>query len=416
MRQIEANRRNATLSTGPRSEEGKAVSSRNAVTHSMTARQVGFESDREKVDERLERWRAELRPVGTLQEWMAGRVVTDGVRVERCEAEEDALRQRRAARADSTEVWGGDRRAEVEALAEGLARRPAVVAAKLAQTLHGCDWMLARWRLLKETVGGSEGGAAARPLDEEQRGLAFDLLGLRPEQRQGRTALDPDPPAGGAAEPGPNPGEVAAHQAMLIAGEIDRLEGLQDAALREEDEISREHARGGVGPVDAELRLVNRYRAMAMREMRLAWAELKRMQDEAAKAAKVPPHVDVLGIGAAGRERERRDRERLQVTEAAPREVPGDACEERGAALAATAATPCPGPEAAAGAGSTSRPVPPAVPAIAAPVIETILSSLRATMPVADPDADPVLLPPHPGRRARHERRAAKSAHRGLAR
>lgn len=35
--QIEANRRNARKSTGPRNAEGKAVSSRNAVKHGMTA-------------------------------------------------------------------------------------------------------------------------------------------------------------------------------------------------------------------------------------------------------------------------------------------------------------------------------------------------------------------------------------------
>jgi len=36
---IEANRQNATLSTGPTSPQGKAISSRNAISHGLTARQ-----------------------------------------------------------------------------------------------------------------------------------------------------------------------------------------------------------------------------------------------------------------------------------------------------------------------------------------------------------------------------------------
>src|SRR4051794_13029358 len=203
IRQVLADLRDATLGSGPRPEEVQAVFSRTTVIHGMAAREVPFRTDRDKVAERHQRWRAELRPVGELQEWLALRVVTAGVRVEHCEAQEDALRQSRAARADSPEVWEVDRRAEIEALADRLARRPAIVAAKLAQSLYGCQWLLIRWRLLREAVGGGEG--AMQPLDEERRGLAFDLLGLRPEQRQGRTALDP--PAGEDTEPGP--GEVA---------------------------------------------------------------------------------------------------------------------------------------------------------------------------------------------------------------
>jgi len=39
-RQIEANRTNALKSTGPRSEAGRAISSRNALAHGLTSRQV----------------------------------------------------------------------------------------------------------------------------------------------------------------------------------------------------------------------------------------------------------------------------------------------------------------------------------------------------------------------------------------
>ncbi|MBL8564821.1 MAG: hypothetical protein JNM89_03795 [Hyphomicrobiaceae bacterium] len=42
-RQIRANRANANKSTGPKTIDGKAVSSRNSVTHGLTARQVVME-------------------------------------------------------------------------------------------------------------------------------------------------------------------------------------------------------------------------------------------------------------------------------------------------------------------------------------------------------------------------------------
>ena len=51
-KQIEANRKNATLSTGPRSEPGKDVSRQNALIHGLTAMQVVIEGeDGEHIEE-----------------------------------------------------------------------------------------------------------------------------------------------------------------------------------------------------------------------------------------------------------------------------------------------------------------------------------------------------------------------------
>src|SRR5258708_4066291 len=146
LKQILANRRNGAKSTGPRTEGGKTISSMNAVDHGMTAEETPFEADQEKVAERYERWRADLKPVGEVQEWLARRVVTAGVRLERCEDHEDALRYDRATRVDG--LWEVDRRAAIEALADQLSRRPALIAAKLCQSLYGCEWLLVRWRIL----------------------------------------------------------------------------------------------------------------------------------------------------------------------------------------------------------------------------------------------------------------------------
>jgi hypothetical protein len=136
-RQILANRRNSTLSTGPSSEIGKAASSKNALKHSMTSQKVLFDTDLEKVETRYPEWCADLKPVGKVQEWLTRRMVMAAVRMETCENHEGSQRRNRAARVDG--LWEVDRRAEIEVLADRLPRRPAVVAAKLCQSLYGCE-------------------------------------------------------------------------------------------------------------------------------------------------------------------------------------------------------------------------------------------------------------------------------------
>ena len=52
-RQIAANRLNAQASPGPRTAEGKAASSRNALTHGLTARTLLLEGEDPQEDRRL---------------------------------------------------------------------------------------------------------------------------------------------------------------------------------------------------------------------------------------------------------------------------------------------------------------------------------------------------------------------------
>src|SRR5262249_50505137 len=66
-RQIAANRRNALKSTGPRTPEGKARSSRNAVKHGAYARSLPLTpEDRAAIRAALAAYRAELRTAGPL--------------------------------------------------------------------------------------------------------------------------------------------------------------------------------------------------------------------------------------------------------------------------------------------------------------------------------------------------------------
>jgi len=66
---IETNRANAQLSTGPRTEAGKAASSQNARKHGLTAKQLAIQpEDQEEFDELLAFYQAEVNPQGPIQQ------------------------------------------------------------------------------------------------------------------------------------------------------------------------------------------------------------------------------------------------------------------------------------------------------------------------------------------------------------
>ena len=102
----ESNRRNAQRSTGPRTKQGKAVSSKNAVRHGLLSRHVALPD--EDLDA-LNRFRTELveqlDPQGPLEELLAERVMGNAWRLRRvCRLESAVLAHRTAdARAGQTE-------------------------------------------------------------------------------------------------------------------------------------------------------------------------------------------------------------------------------------------------------------------------------------------------------------------------
>jgi hypothetical protein len=75
--QILANRKNAQKSTGPRTEEGKAVAAQNAVKHGLLARgDVIKTEDQGEFDRMREKVLGELDPVGPVETPLAERIVS----------------------------------------------------------------------------------------------------------------------------------------------------------------------------------------------------------------------------------------------------------------------------------------------------------------------------------------------------
>ena len=83
-KQRKANRENARKSTGPRTPEGKAVTRLNAVKHGLLSQEVLLpEEDAAALRELGERVRAELQPVGQLENMLVEQIIVGFWRLHR---------------------------------------------------------------------------------------------------------------------------------------------------------------------------------------------------------------------------------------------------------------------------------------------------------------------------------------------
>jgi hypothetical protein len=90
--QLEANRANALLSTGPKTEEGKKRSSMNALRHGITGQVTTMtDEDRAAHDKLSSALMKDLAPVGAMEVQLAQRIATDSWRLNRISAVEDNL-------------------------------------------------------------------------------------------------------------------------------------------------------------------------------------------------------------------------------------------------------------------------------------------------------------------------------------
>ena len=93
--QIEANRRNAQLSTGPRSAEGKARVALNAVRHGLSGKQMVLPGeDPAEFDQFREAFFNDLNQQGALEQMLVEKLVADAWRLRRVPAMEVTLYKR----------------------------------------------------------------------------------------------------------------------------------------------------------------------------------------------------------------------------------------------------------------------------------------------------------------------------------
>jgi hypothetical protein len=143
-------------------------------------------------------------------------------------------------------------------LARSLSKDPGATCEALRRTLHGCEWMIARWALLAHAAETQAEGWSV-----EQTRLAFDLLGTPAVFREGKrpgVMLDDE---GQVIDTGENPAEVARRQITLLKHQRDVVSDL--------DEVERSLAAVDLtNEGDAELRRLRRYETSL--HTRLRWA------------------------------------------------------------------------------------------------------------------------------------------------
>jgi hypothetical protein len=251
LRQIEANRKNSLKSTGPLTDEGKEQSRRNALKHGLTGAGVVLPEDvEEAVEERYEQWAQEFGPATPYQRFLVEQISVNSVRLQQCTRQEIYERGQISLRASF--CWDDDRKLLAEQLAQGLAKRPALVAKQLERTVQGCDWLLGRWEALgRSLVRNGEWSAA-------EESLALDLLGTAAELRDDADRLSGDRDA------------LVRHEMARLVERKERLIPL-DAREREQTFLGK-----SVEP-DARLVKTRRYEAQIRRALSWSMAQYFRV-------------------------------------------------------------------------------------------------------------------------------------------
>ena len=82
-KKLEANRRNALKSTGPKTKEGKHFASQNALKHGLNAKQLVIGENLKEFEEYRDQMIAALKPKGILEEQIVFKIIDVGFRLRR---------------------------------------------------------------------------------------------------------------------------------------------------------------------------------------------------------------------------------------------------------------------------------------------------------------------------------------------
>ena len=83
IKQINANRKNALLSKGPKTDLGKLNSSKNSLKHGLTAKQLVIGENLKEFEQYRDQMIEELKPIGILQEQVVFKIIDVGFRLRR---------------------------------------------------------------------------------------------------------------------------------------------------------------------------------------------------------------------------------------------------------------------------------------------------------------------------------------------
>ncbi len=241
-KQTAANQANAKLSTGPKTDEGKDISRRNGLIHGLAG--LGFV--------RPEHWETEILETA---DWLQSTLKPDNVfevklgntMAFHVTAFEDANRLQIARKLvislETLTTWDDKHLTAAAALAETLASKPASVARRLRGSKHGCLVMIEGWHQLDGVL------IRAGKLDDDQKSMALDLLGISNAVRKTGSVLD--------VPEGVAPRE---HLRGIVRAEVKKLEAkIEEGGLGVLDKAKYDLALLGIDPLDDQMRVLKRY-------------------------------------------------------------------------------------------------------------------------------------------------------------
>ena len=302
-KQIAANKRNASRSTGPKSIEGKAKAARNALKHGLAGHGVVFpEEMADQIHDRMNFLRKAYRPDGPAQEWLFVRICTETVRADHGLHRVIALRDEAATQAG--ESWDDDRALEAEELGAAIGRKPELVQPSLIRSKHGALWLVAQWEELERQFD------LRGEWPESASSRALDLLGVPIDARLGvwdsLAGIDPR---------------------ALVREQVDALQRRLDGYLEARDDRARSDALAGLSADGPDVRRALRYEGAALRRLQALTRDLRRLQNPSERRPRIP--VDIEGTPSP----DQRDPDL---------DTPGRASEPTGDAPRAVAVAPAP--------------------------------------------------------------------------
>jgi hypothetical protein len=274
-RQIASNQRNARLSTGPTTPEGKARSRANALKHGLAADTLVIDELEAAFSERKSVWEQEYRPTTEEGRFALEAVVACTFRIEECRRNINARLDRDITRACL--VWDLDREADVALIASKLAKQPELVSRQLRASKHGVQLILRLWDRLGESLDTKKGAWS-----DAEISTAFDLLGVPSHLRDGRAPFDP-------AVPGE---DVYQYRRAFAFSEVDRLRALE-SELERVDRREREHTETGAAVLGTKpVVLLLRYERQAWQRYDSMLAAAKASAPHEIAMPEIPPEQD----------------------------------------------------------------------------------------------------------------------------
>ncbi len=248
---------------GPRTPEGRARSARNSLKHGLRAKTLLPDDLAAAVERRTAELVEQFEPRSPYEFWLICQMALASARLDRCAEMSIVDLQRGIDR--SGPCWDDDRRAAVEDLGARLPKDPARVSRALRRVRQGADWLIERWEALGEILGTNGRWS------DDQRRLAFDLLGVPADLRDGSVKVPPADDAEGLA--------------ALVSRQVADLRVRQEDYLDESDEAERGMAAWGMpmeeDPITARLR---KYERGCRGDLNRALAELRKVREEATPA------------------------------------------------------------------------------------------------------------------------------------